>query len=183
MERNRARYLVLSISDGLFLGLGLSLGVSFFNEYSFTFVSILLVGITGALSNMFSVYNAENFATGLQLMEYKKFMFTRDYNPVKLASSKHMKSLKYAAESFISTITGSIIVIAPYLAFYFSNKNGIRSASIASFIISIAVLGLIGSYSQHGSIARLKAALKTAGIGVVIAALSASVGFVLSSLV
>lgn len=183
MERGRAKYFVLSISDGLFLGLGLSLGVSFFNEYSFTFTSILLVGITGALSNMFAIYNAESFTSGMQLLEYKTFLFARDYDPVKLARSKHKKSLKYATESFLSTMLGSMIVIAPYLVFYSLSGNGVRLASVASLAISLVVLAIIGSYHHSGLKSKIKGALKTTGIGVAIAALSALVGFLLSTFI
>ena len=70
MEKSRSRYIILGLSDGLFLGLGISLGISFFHNYQLTFASILLVGISGSLSNFFSTYNAENFVLGQQIKEY-----------------------------------------------------------------------------------------------------------------
>lgn len=180
MERARFRYIILGISDGLFVGLGLSLGISFFHTYSLTFASILLGGVTNALSNMFATYNAETFNVGQQLLEYKKVLFLEDYNPRKLTESKQKKNLTYAAISFLFTITGSLIVLAPYATFYVIGVTGILPASLTSLIITLSILGFIGSYNHEKLNDKLKSGLKTVGIGIAIAGLSTAVGLAIS---
>jgi predicted membrane protein (TIGR00267 family) len=183
MERARVRYIILGISDGLFLGIGLSLGISFFHAYTLTFASILLVGITGALSNMFATYNAEMFTSGQQLLEYKEALFVDEYKPGKLEKTKHDKSVRYAFMSFSFTLLGSLIVLAPYAAFYFSGQQVILYASITSLAISLIILGFIGSYNQTKLNEKIMGGLKTIGIGLSIAILSTVIGFLVSYLV
>ncbi len=180
MERAKLRYTILGLSDGLFLGIGLSLGVSFFHTYSLTFASILLVGITGALSNMFATYNAESFTTGQQMLEYREALFLKEYRPKKIEKSRAEKNVGYAIRSFLFTILGSLIVLAPYAAFYFGGQNDIFPASMISLAISLLVLGFIGSHNEEEMHEKIIGGLKTIGIGITIAALSALVGFVLS---
>ncbi len=180
MEKARLRYTILGLSDGLFLGIGLSLGVSFFHTYSLTFASILLVGITGALSNMFATYNAENFATGQQMLEYREALFLKEYKPNKITKGKAKKNIGYAFRSFLFTMIGSLIVLAPYATFYLNGQSGILPASIISLAISLIVLGFIGSYNEEELHEKIMAGLKTIGIGIAIAALSTLVGFILS---
>ncbi len=183
MESGRIRYTILGLSDGLFLGIGLSLGVSFLQNYNLTLTSILLVGITGALSNMFSTYNAENYATGEQMREYKRFLFVKDYNPGKLADSRHAKSVRYAFLNFVFTLLGSAIVLAPYALFYFAGYGHLQEASVISLVVSLTVLGLIGSRYSSETIGKIKAGLRIVGIGIAIAAASSAVGLALSVLV
>ncbi|MCL5101437.1 MAG: hypothetical protein M1348_02400 [Candidatus Parvarchaeota archaeon] len=183
MERAKARYTILGISDGLFVGIGLSLGISFFHAYSLTFASILLGGLTNALSNMFATYNAETFSTGQQLLEYKEILFLKDYNPIKLKKSKQEKSIRYATQSFVFTLVGSLIVLAPYIAFYFMGSAGIEPASITSLTMTLIILGFIGAYHQEHLHEKLKNGFKTIGIGATIALLSAIVGFLVSYLI
>ncbi len=182
MERGKSRYTILGISDGLFVGLGLSLGISFFHAYSLTFASILLGGVTNALSNMFATYNAETFTTNQQLLEYKEALFLKDYSPSKMTRSKRQKNVRYALRSALFTILGSLIVLAPYAAFYFMGQRGILPASIVSLAVTLIVLGFVGSYHQESGRDKLRGGLKTVGIGIAVAALSVLVGFVISSL-
>lgn len=183
MERARFRYIILGLSDGLLLGIGLSLGVSFFHVYSVTIASILLAGFTNALSNMFATYNAETFTAGQQMREYKEVLFLKDYSPEKITRSKREKSIRYALISFIFTVSGSLIVLSPYVAFYSIGQSGILPATATSLIASLLVLGFIGSYNYNEMYEKLKGALKTMGIGLSIAALSTAVGFIVSSLI
>lgn len=180
MERVSSRYLVFGISDGLFLGLGLSLGVSFLNSYSFTFVSVALVGITGALSNFFSVYNAENFVTGQRIKEYKEALFVQEYKPNKLTEFRHKKSVRYATTIFIATLIGSLIVLIPYLFSYGSAAQQIRESSIFSLVLALILLGAIGAYNSENTRERIKNSLKSIGIGLIISLLSALVGYAFS---
>ena len=179
MER-RNRYTVLGLTDGLFLGVGISLGVSFFNSYKFTLISILIVGISGALSNLFAIYNAEEYVTGEQIREYKRILFAADYNPKKIRRSRHMKSIKAAVIAFSATLIGSIVVLLPYIAASIISFNGIIETSLTSLVLSLIVLGYVGSRNREKS-DMLKGALKTSGIGLMIAAASAAVGFILTS--
>ncbi len=183
MERARSRYTILGLSDGLFLGLGISLGISFFRSYQLTFASILLVGISGSLSNFFSTYNAENFVLGRQILEYKRVLFAKEYNPHKITKDKLAKNIKYAEMSFVSTLGGSFIVLLPYLSYYIIRIKQNLTTSLLSLILSLFVLSLIGSYSQEKKIDRLVAGLKTAGIGLVIAAISAVVGIAINTFI
>ncbi len=182
MERARSRYTILGISDGLFLGLGLALGISFFHAYSLTFASVLLVGVSGALSNMFATYNAETFTTGQQLAEYKEALFLEEYRPKKLAKVKEAKNIRYATSAFVFTLIGSLIVLTPYAVFYLTGGSAIITASLVSLVVSLAILGFIGSYHEAKLKNKIKSGLKTIGIGLSIAALSAFIGFALSFL-
>lgn len=183
MEKGRSRYTILGLSDGLFVGLGLSLGISFFHTYSLTFASVLLGGITNALSNMFATYNAETFTANQQLLEYKEALFLKEYNPRKLADSKRRRSARYAAMSFMFTLAGSLIVLAPYAAFYFMGQSGIFPASLLSLAITLSILGIMGAYHKKNLSDRIRSGLKTVGIGVLVASLSVVVGFAVSYLV
>ncbi|EFD92411.1 MAG: hypothetical protein CSMARM5_0088 [Candidatus Parvarchaeum acidophilus ARMAN-5_'5-way FS'] len=183
MERTKSRYIILGLSDGLFLGLGISLGISFFHSYNLTFASILLVGVTGSLSNFFSTYNAENFVMGLQIKEYGKVMFARDYNPHKITKMKKFKNLTYSEISFISTLIGSFIVLLPYLAFFFIKLKQNFSASIISLVISLIILAYIGGYSIENKKERIKEGVKTAGIGLMIALVSAAIGILINTFI
>lgn len=180
MERAKSRYTILGLSDGLFLGLGISLGISVFHSYQLTFTSILLVGISGSLSNFFSTYNAENFMLGQQLKEYKHVLFAKEYDPKKMTKLKKAKNIKYAEISFLATLIGSIIVLFPYLLYYaIALKDGITT-SIISLLLSLFVLAVIGSYSQEEKFKKIKEGLKTAGIGLLIAAISALLGVLIN---
>jgi predicted membrane protein (TIGR00267 family) len=176
MERAKSRYIILGLSDGLFLGLGISLGISVFHSYQLTFASILLVGMSGSLSNFFSAYNAENFVLGQQMKEYKKILFAKEYNPKKVTELKRAKNLRYAEIGFISTLLGSVIVLLPYLVYYALNARQSISTSVISLISSLVILAFIGSYSQEERTQKIKEGLKTAGIGLLIAAISAFLG-------
>ena len=177
MERASSRYFVFGISDGLFLGLGLSLGVSFLNSYNFTFISVALVGVTGAMSNFFSVYNAENFVTGQRMKEYKEALFVREYKPNKLTELRHKKSVVYALTIFLATLIGSFIILLPYLAAYGYSASQIRTSSVISLVLALLLLGIIGAYNSDNTSERIKNAVKSIGIGLVISVLSALVGY------
>ncbi len=183
MERARSRYIILGLSDGLFLGLGISLGISFFHSYNLTFASILLVGVSGSLSNFFSTYNAENFVLGQQIKEYGKIMFARDYNPDKITKNKKSKNLKYAELSFLSTLLGSLIVLTPYIAYSLLKIRKDSSASIISLIASLIILAYVGSYSIEKKKDRIKEGLKTASIGLLIAVISAGIGIIINTFI
>jgi predicted membrane protein (TIGR00267 family) len=180
MERAKSRYAILGLSDGLFLGLGISLGISIFHSYQLTFTSILLVGISGSLSNFFSTYNAENFMLGQQLKEYKQVLFAKEYNPKKMTKLKKAKNITYAEVSFVSTLIGSAIVLFPYLLYYAINAKEDITTSIISLLLSLFVLAIIGSYSQEEKFKKIKEGLKTAGIGLLIAAISALLGILIN---
>ncbi|MCL4398396.1 MAG: VIT1/CCC1 transporter family protein [Candidatus Parvarchaeota archaeon] len=180
MEKAKSRYIILGLSDGLFLGLGISLGISVFHSYQLTFASILLVGVSGSLSNFFSAYNAENFVLGQQMKEYRKILFAKEYNPRKITKLKRAKNLRYAEIGFISTLLGSVIVLLPYLAYYAANAGQSIDTSIISLILSLIILAVIGSYSQENKAQKIKEGLKTAGIGLLIAAISAFLGVLIN---
>ncbi|MGC8533249.1 MAG: VIT1/CCC1 transporter family protein [Candidatus Parvarchaeum sp.] len=180
MERAKSRYVILGLSDGLFLGLGISLGISVFHSYQLTFASILLVGVSGSLSNFFSAYNAENFVLGQQMKEYRKILFAKEYDPKKITKLKKAKNLKYAEIGFLSTLLGSIIVLLPYLVYYSLNEKQSVTTSIISLILSLIILAFIGSYSQEENAQKIKEGLKTAGIGLLIAVISAFLGVLIN---
>lgn len=180
MERAKSRYVILGLSDGLFLGLGISLGISVFHSYQLTFASILLVGVSGSLSNFFSAYNAENFVLGQQMKEYRKILFAKEYNPKKITKLKKAKNLRYAEIGFLSTLLGSIIVLLPYLVYYTLNEKQSVTTSVISLILSLIILAFIGSYSQEEKAQKIKEGLKTAGIGLLIAAISAFLGVLIN---
>jgi predicted membrane protein (TIGR00267 family) len=183
MERAKNRYIILGLSDGLFLGLGISLGISVFHSYQLTFTSILLVGISGSLSNFFSVYNAENFVLGQQMKEYRKILFAKEYNPKKITKLKKAKNLKYAELGCISTLLGSFIVLFPYLIYYLLNAKQTINTSIISLGLSLVILGIIGSYSQENKTQKIKEGLKAAGVGLLIAVISAFLGILINVLI
>lgn len=180
MERARSRYIILGLSDGLFLGLGISLGISFFNSYQLTFASILLVGVSGSLSNFFSTYNAENFVLGQQIREYRRVLFAKDYNPHKITKMKKFKNIKYAELSLLSTLAGSIIVLLPYVVYYLIKEKQDLVTSLISLASSLFILSLIGSHSQEKRASKVKEGLKTAGIGLFIATISAVLGVIIN---
>ncbi|MCL4397050.1 VIT1/CCC1 transporter family protein [Candidatus Parvarchaeota archaeon] len=180
MERAKNRYIILGLSDGLFLGLGISLGISVFHSYQLTFASILLVGVSGSLSNFFSAYNAENFVLGQQMKEYRKILFAKEYNPKKITKLKRAKNLRYAEIGFLSTLLGSVIVLLPYLVYYALKATQNIITSVISLILSLIVLAVIGSYSQEEKMQKIKEGLKTAGIGLLIAAISAFLGILIN---
>ncbi len=180
MERAKSRYVILGLSDGLFLGLGISLGISVFHSYQLTFASILLVGVSGSLSNFFSAYNAENFVLGQQMKEYRKVLFAKEYDPKKITKLKKAKNLRYAALGFISTLLGSVIVLLPYIAYYALKATQSVATSIISLVLSLIILAIIGSYSQEEKRQKIKEGLKTAGIGLLIAGISAFLGVLIN---
>ncbi len=180
MEK-RNRYTILGLTDGLFLGIGIALGISFFNDYSFTFISILLVGVTGALSNLFATYNAEEYVTGEQIKEYKRILFARDYNPRKIRHARHASSVKAALSSFGATLVGSFVVLAPYIISSAVSYGGIKETSVVSLLISLAILGYVGSRNKEKK-DRAKGGLKMVGLGLLIAMASSGVGLAVSSL-
>ncbi len=183
MEKARSRYIILGLSDGLFLGLGLSLGISFFHNYNIALTSILLVGITGALSNLFAIYNAETFITGQQMNEYGTALFVEDYNPKKITHFRHKRSIRYAVMSFFFTLLGSLIVVAPYAVLHVIGIGGIENASIASLVLTLFILAVIGTYHQKTVKDRVRSAARTVGIGIAIAMASSLAGLLLSSVV
>ncbi len=183
MERARSRYLIFGLTDGLFLGLGISLGISVFNSYQLTLTSILLVGISGSLSNFFSTYNAENFILGQQIKEYQRILFSKDYNPHKITNTKRSKNLGYAITSFISTLIGSTIVLSPYIAFYALKIKQDTIASILSLIVSLIILSYVGSYSVEKLGEKIKEGAKTAGIGLIIAGASTVIGLLINTFI
>jgi predicted membrane protein (TIGR00267 family) len=180
MEKSRSRYIILGLSDGLFLGLGISLGISFFHNYQLTFASILLVGISGSLSNFFSTYNAENFVLGQQIKEYGRVLFARDYNPNKMTRMKKFKNLIYAEVSFLSTLLGSFIVLIPYIIYSIIGISRNFSDSIISLALSLAILAYLGGYHIEKKADRIKDGLKTAGVGLLIAGVSAITGILIN---
>ena len=180
MERAKNRYIILGLSDGLFLGLGISLGISVFHSYQLTFASILLVGVSGSLSNFFSAYNAENFVLGQQMKEYRKILFAKEYSPNKITQLKKAKNLRYAEIGFLSTLLGSFIVLLPYIIYYALNAKQSVITSIISLILSLIILAFIGGYSQEERTQKIKEGLKTAGIGLLIAAISAFLGILIN---
>ncbi len=183
MEKARSRYIILGLSDGLFLGLGLSLGISFFHNYNIALTSILLVGITGALSNLFAIYNAETFTTGQQMSEYGTALFIKDYSPRKITHFRHKRSIRYAVISFFFTLLGSLIVVAPYAVLRIIKESGIENASIASLILTLSILAIIGTYHQKTVKDKIKSAARTVGIGITIAMASSLAGLLLSRIV
>ncbi len=93
---------------------------------------------------------------------------------------KKAKNIKYAEISFLATLIGSIIVLFPYLLYYaIALKEGITT-SIISLLLSLFVLAVIGSYSQEEKFKKIKEGLKTAGIGLLIAAISALLGVLIN---
>ncbi|MCL5420724.1 MAG: VIT1/CCC1 transporter family protein [Candidatus Parvarchaeota archaeon] len=183
MERAKSRYIILGLSDGLFLGLGISLGISFFHSYQLTFASILLVGVSGSLSNFFSVYNAENFVLGQQIREYRRVLFAKEYNPHKITALKRSKNMQYAEISLLSTLLGSVIVLLPYVLYYIANIKQNAVTSLISLVLSLTILGVIGSYSQEKRNSKIKEGVKTAGIGLLIAGVSVVIGIVINALI
>ena len=120
---------------------------------------------------------------GLQIKEYGKVMFARDYNPHKITKMKKFKNLTYSEISFISTLIGSFIVLLPYLAFFFIKLKQNFSASIISLVISLIILAYIGGYSIENKKERIKEGVKTAGIGLMIALVSAAIGILINTFI
>ena len=138
------------------------------------------MGISGALSNLFATYNAEEYVTGEQIREYKRMLFARDYNPKKIRHSRHMKSIRAALASFIATLVGSFIVLAPYIISSAISFQQIRDTSIASLVLSLCILGYIGSRNRERG-ERMRNGLKMIGIGLLIAIASSGVGFLVNT--
>jgi predicted membrane protein (TIGR00267 family) len=181
MERLKSRYSIIGLSDGLFIGLGLSVGVSFFSSYNFTLAATLLGGLTSALSNFFSTYNAETFATAERLQEYKHLLFLKEYQPKKLIKERNARSINYSFITFGFTLIGSVFVLIPYILASIYEVNSLQTAAVASFILSLIGLGVMGGYNSESSGKALRGALKTIGTGILISALSAAVGILLTT--
>lgn len=183
MERAKARYTILGLSDGMFFGLGLSLGVSFLHSYQITFASIIISGISGSLSNLFSVYNAETFIAMQQLHEYREALFEREYSPKKLTEEKRKKVVSYSEISFVSTLVGSVIVLLPYSFMFLIGIKNFSYAGLYSLLSAMIVLFFIGFAQKAKLNTRVKRGIKNAGIGFGVSVIAFIIGYIVSTAV
>ena len=75
---------------------------------------------------------------------------------------------------------GSVIVLLPYIAYYALKATQSVATSIISLVLSLIILAIIGSYSQEEKRQKIKEGLKTAGIGLLIAGISAFLGVLIN---
>ena len=93
---------------------------------------------------------------------------------------KKFKNLIYAEVSFLSTLLGSFIVLIPYIIYSIIGISRNFSDSIISLALSLAILAYLGGYHIEKKADRIKDGLKTAGVGLLIAGVSAVTGILIN---